>query len=134
MRNKEAKNEILHILNQFSTMIKIDRNYNDLFQSIGLSVAVTTLIVSIGKAITPYYFYVIIFFILLLLFVFWCVHYVHHEPIPKPCPMPAGERTTDKRLQLDGSFIRRTSSFTDLSVIKKSSRCLLYTSPSPRDS
>lgn len=40
--------------------MKLDRTYEHLFQSLGVAVVTSTLLVSIGKALTPYYFFIVV--------------------------------------------------------------------------
>ena len=47
--------------------MKLDRNYDDFFNSVGFAIVLCTMIVAVGKSITNYYFFYIITFVVLLI-------------------------------------------------------------------
>ena len=44
--------------------MKVDKSFDDFFCSIGIGIVGSTVIVSVGKAVSPYYFIALILFLL----------------------------------------------------------------------
>ena len=110
-------------------IMKIDKGFDSFFQSIGMCITSCTLVVAIGKMLTPYYFYYIILFLMILVATLSYIDHqrqTHYKPPVKPTlkkkskskePAPRLKkkifRTAFKRKH------RRTSSLTDLPQIEQ---------------
>ena len=76
--------------------MRIDRSFEDFFSSIGTCVAVSTILVSTGKLLTPYYFYIMV--IILTLVVALMVHIDrqrNRQQLLNQPHLPLAERRTE---------------------------------------